>query len=104
MLILIEEVVWVLVEHHTPNLLEGEHILWPCLGDIQRVKVILELISRVHDLNHELPLGKVACSNGLVQVLGGMAVIGATYSDGLVLEQIFDACADRQRVDVDLVI
>jgi hypothetical protein len=38
LLVLVEEVVWVAVEHHAPHRLQREHVLRPHLGHVQRVK------------------------------------------------------------------
>ena len=54
MLILIEEVVRDLVEHHATNRLLGEIVLRPGLAVIQRVKVKLVLVSYLHDLDDQL--------------------------------------------------
>ena len=69
LLILIEEVVGVLVEHHAANRLQGEDVLRPGLGVIQRVKVKLVLVSHLHGLDHQLPLWIVPSCNGVIQVL-----------------------------------
>lgn len=52
LLVFIEEVVGVLVEDHAANGLQREQVLWPDLGHIQRVKVELVLILRVHCLHN----------------------------------------------------
>ena len=69
LLVLIEEVIRVLVEHHAPDRLQREDVLRPGLGVIQRVKVKLVLISNLHGLDHQLPLWVVTSCNGIVQVL-----------------------------------
>ena len=69
LLILVEEVVRVLVEHHAANGLQREDVRWPFIVLIQGVKGKLVLVSRVHVLDHELPLRVVTSCNGLKQVL-----------------------------------
>lgn len=46
---------------------------------------------RVHRLHHQRPLGVVAASDGVVEVLRRVRVVGAADLDGLVLEQALDA-------------
>ena len=81
LLILRKEVINVLVQHHTPNGLKRQKILRPGLGHIERIKVELIFISRVNDLDKELPLRVVPSSNGVVKVLSGVAVVGSSYTD-----------------------
>ena len=71
LLVLIEEVVRILVQHHAANRLQREDVLRPGLGVVQRVKVKLVLVSDLHGLNHQLPLWVVASCDGVIQVLQG---------------------------------
>ena len=73
--------------HSTPSYLEGEEVLRPDLCVIEGIKVKLVLICRVHGLDVHRPLGVVARSNGILQVLRGMAVVGASHDDCLLLQQ-----------------
>lgn len=43
-------------------------------------------------LDEQLPLGVVAGRDGVVQVLGGVAVVATSHRDGLILQEIFHAC------------
>jgi len=103
LLVLEEEVVRVLVEHHASDGLHGEDVLGPRLGDVQRVEGELVLVGRVHGLDAELPLGKVAPGDGVIEVLGGVAVVLAADHDGLVVQQALDAAlGDPMELDVGL--
>lgn len=88
LLIFCEEVIDVPIQDHATNGLKRDQVLWPDLGNIQRVKIKLILIFGVHDLNVELPLGVVPRGNRVVKILCSMAVIGPAYNDGLVLQQV----------------
>ena len=81
LLILRKEVINVLVQHHTTNGLERQKILRPGLGDIEWVKVELVFVSWINDLDKELPLRVVSSSNGVIQVLCGVTVVGSSYTD-----------------------
>ena len=47
--------------------------------------------SRAH-LDEQLPLWVVSGRDGIVQVLGGVAVVAASHCDGLILKQVLHAC------------
>lgn len=85
LLILIEEIVRVAVEDHAADRLQREEVLRPGLGDVEGVKVELVLVRNVHDLDKELPFRVLACCNTVVEVLGGMAMVGTTHLNGLLL-------------------
>ena len=90
-LVLVEEVVRVLVQHHPPHGLQREPVLGPDLGHVQRVEVVLVLGGRVHCLDQQLPLRVIARCDRLEQVLGGVRVVGAADALGLVVEEALDA-------------
>lgn len=71
--------------------LQWEEVLRPEFGVIQRIEVILVLICRIHGLNGQSPGRVVACSDGIHQVLGGMAVVCTTDKHCLIVEQILDS-------------
>lgn len=68
--------------------LQREHVFRPNLSVIQRIEVKLILICWVHGLNHELPLREVSSSDRVIEILGGMAVIGTSHHDCFLLQQI----------------
>ena len=80
--------------------LEREQVLWPDLGVIEGIKVELVLIRRVHGLNVHRPLGVVASSNGILQVLRRVAVVGASDDDSLLLQQELGAAGGLE-VELD---
>ena len=53
-------------------------------------------MQRVSHLDEQLPLGVVASSNGIVQVLSSVAVVAASHCDGLILQQVLHACTGIQ--------
>ena len=63
LLVLIEEVVRVLVEHHAADRLQGEDV-WPGVGVIHRVKVKLVLVSQLPEqlLLQERSLNNTKCA------------------------------------------
>ena len=73
LLVLIEKVVGVAIEHHPPHGLQGEYVFRPSLCDIKRVEIELVLVRGVHALHHETPLGIVSVGHRVVEVLGRMA-------------------------------
>ena len=91
LLVLREEVVGVLVQNHPADRLQGEQVLGPDLGDIQRIERELVLIAWVHGLDEQLPLWVLAGGNGVVQVLRGVAVVASTHHDSLILQQVLHA-------------
>ena len=101
LLVLGEEVVDVAVEHHPPHGLQREHVLGPRLGHVQRVEVEAVLVLRVHGLDVERPLREVPRRDGVGEVLGGVAVVGAADGDGLVVQQRPDA-AGGAPVELDV--
>jgi hypothetical protein len=78
-----------------------QQVLGPGLGHVERVEVVAALVARVHGLDVELPLRVVAGGDGVVEVLGGVAVVGASDGDGLVVEQGPDA-AGGAPVELDV--
>ena len=55
---------------------QRELVLRPDLGVVERVEIEFRVLVVRHDLHAELPLGKVAALDGLVQVLRGVAELG----------------------------
>jgi hypothetical protein len=88
--ILCKEVVDVPVQHQPPNWNQRQNVLRPDFGRVKWVKVKLVLIIRIHYLEVKLPLRKVAGCNGVVEIFGGMAVIGSSDPNRLFLQQILN--------------
>lgn len=58
-------------------------------------------IGRIHGLYHQLPLWKVALSNGVVQILRSMAVVGSSHNFSFMLQQKFQsACWFPVELDI----
>ncbi|RYR48779.1 hypothetical protein Ahy_A07g034855 [Arachis hypogaea] len=81
--ILSEEIVNVLVQNQATNRLKRKNILRPSLGSVKRVKVKIVLVIRVHSLKVELPFGVVTGSDGIIQILRCVAVVGSSDANGL---------------------
>uniref|UniRef100_A0A0A9CT79 Cat1 n=1 Tax=Arundo donax TaxID=35708 RepID=A0A0A9CT79_ARUDO len=64
--ILCKEVINVLVQHHPPNRLQGDDILWPGLGDIKWVKVKFILMIRINGLDVKLPFWVIPSCNRII--------------------------------------
>lgn len=101
LLVLREEVVDVLVKDHPPHWLQGEDVLRPRQRDVERVKVKLVLVSRVHGLDEELPLREVSGLDGVVEVLRGVAMVFAPDLLGLLVREALDA-ACRLPMELDI--
>jgi len=91
LLILCKEVVNVLVQHHTSNRLKRQDILRPGLGHIERVKVELVFISRINDLDKELPFRVVSSSYRVIQVLSRMTVVGSSNTNCIFFQKRLDS-------------
>lgn len=100
LLVFLEEIIGIAVENHSSHRLKREQVLWPDLGDIQRVKIKLLLIVGIHDLDKETPFGVLASSDGIVEVLRGVAVVLAADNCRLIVEERFDP-AGRFPVELD---
>lgn len=90
LLILVKEVVNVFVQHQATNGLERQDIFRPDLCDIKRVEVKLVFMSRIHHLNEETPLRIVPGSDGVIEILSSMAVVGSTDLDSFLIEEAFN--------------
>ena len=93
LLVLSKEIVDVPVEDQATNWLQRDEVLGPDSSGVEYVKVELVLIRRVKSLDVELPLGVVSSGNGLVEVLGSVAVVGASDPDGVFLQQTLDSAS-----------
>ena len=87
-LVLAEEVARVLVEDHAANGLQRKEVLWPDLGDIQGIKVVLVLVGRVNGLDGQRPFRVLAGVNMIVEILGGVTVIAAAHLNGFIIKEI----------------
>ena len=90
LLILIKEVVDVFVQDQASNRLQRQDIFRPDLCHIKRVEVKLVLVSRIHHLNKQMPLWIVPGSNGVIEILGCMAVIGSSDLDSFLIKEAFN--------------
>ena len=97
-----EEIVDVLVQHHPAHRLQGDLVLRPDLSGIQGIEIEPVLVIRIHHLNEKLPLGIIPGGDRFVQILSGVAVIGAADPRGLILEETLDA-AGRLPMELDVI-
>jgi len=82
-----KEVIYVLIQDHAANGLEGQNILRPDLSYVKWVKVKSVFIFRIQCLDIKFPLRIVSSSNWIVKVLGGMTMVGSSNPDGLVVQE-----------------
>ena len=81
---------------------EGELLLGPELGGVERVEVELRVLVVREQLHEHVPLGELLALDGVVEVLGGVVEIGGLDGVGLFLGQVADALA-RLEVVLDQV-
>lgn len=66
--------------------LQGEQLLGPDLGGVHGVEVVLIFVIGVHGLDIQSPFGEAARSDGIIQILGGMAVVLSHHLGSLLLQ------------------
>lgn len=91
------KVSWILIQHQAANRLQREEVLGPDLGNIQWVKFISMLVSRIHCLDVECPFWVVSGTDVIIQVLCGVAVIASPNLHSLVIQQISLTCRQHMQ-------
>jgi hypothetical protein len=100
LLVLVEEVVQILVQHHASHWLQGEQLLGPDFGGVHGVEVILIFVIWVHRLDIQPPLWEAPRCNGVVEILGCMAVVLRHHLGSLLLQEELQATS-RPPVPLD---
>ena len=98
------EVLGVLVEHESSELLHEELRSRPNLGNIKRIeyKFIRISLSRIHDLNMRSPLNLFALLNSLPEIsLGVVGIFTAHLHSFTVCELLLAVLGDEVVLDVD---
>uniref|UniRef100_A0A804P5F6 Uncharacterized protein n=1 Tax=Zea mays TaxID=4577 RepID=A0A804P5F6_MAIZE len=102
LLVLVEEVVHVPVQHQPPHGAERQQVLRPRLGVVQRVEVVLLLRVRLHHLHVQRPLREAPRRDGVVQVLRRVAVVPSPDQRRLLVRQDAPHAARRLPVELDV--
>ena len=86
-----EEVIWIAIQDHAPDLVKRELLLGPHLGHVKDVKRELEALFIGHHLHADLPRGAAALSEVLKQIARGVVRIFTGEDFGVVSGEILDA-------------